>query len=97
MGEISVKINIADRIYPLKINIEEEENVRRAAKLINDRLKEFQENYAVKDKQDLLSMCVLQIATENLKLDKEQNNLTSDLSGQIQIIDKKLSEYLFKQ
>jgi cell division protein ZapA len=62
MGEISIKINIADRVYPLKINSEDEENVRKAAKLVNDRLKEFQENYAVRDKQDLLSMCVLQIA-----------------------------------
>ena len=34
MGEISIKINIADRVYPLKINVEEEEIVRRAAKLI---------------------------------------------------------------
>ena len=75
MGEISIKINIADRVYPLKINSEDEENVRKAAKLVNDRLKEFQENYAVRDKQDLLSMCVLQI---------EQ-------------IDKKLTEFLFKQ
>src|SRR5690606_5439626 len=41
MGEISIKINIADRIYPLRITTEEEEIVRRAAKLINDRMKEF--------------------------------------------------------
>jgi cell division protein ZapA (FtsZ GTPase activity inhibitor) len=97
MGEISIKINIADRIYPLKINTEDEENVRRAAKLINDRIKEFQENYAVKDKQDLLSMCVLQIATENLKIDKKQNNLDTDLTQKIASIDQKISDYLFKQ
>ena len=36
MGEISIKINIADRVYPLKVNMEEEEIIRRAAKLIND-------------------------------------------------------------
>ena len=53
MGEISIKINIADRVYPLKVSMEEEEIVRRAAKLINDRIKEFQENYAVRDKQDV--------------------------------------------
>jgi hypothetical protein len=43
MGEISIKINIADRVYPLKVNMEEEEIIRRAAKLINDRVKEYQE------------------------------------------------------
>src|SRR6478735_9282059 len=97
MGEISIKINIADRVYPLKVNMEEEEIIRRAAKLINDRIKEFQENYAVKDKQDLLSMCVLQIATENLKIDKKQVNLDTDLTQHIASIDQKISDYLFKQ
>lgn len=97
MGEISIKIIIADRVYPLKINIEEEENVRRAAKLVNDRLKEFSENYQVRDKQDLLSMCLLQIATENLKIEKEQQNLNLDLGQSIEQIDRKLSEFLFKQ
>jgi cell division protein ZapA (FtsZ GTPase activity inhibitor) len=71
MGDISIKINIADRVYPLKVNMEEEEIIRRAAKLINDRIKEYQENYAVKDKQDLLSMCVLHYATTSLKAEQK--------------------------
>jgi cell division protein ZapA (FtsZ GTPase activity inhibitor) len=58
MGEISIKISISDRIYPLKVNTEEEEIVRRAAKVINERIKDYQENYAVRDKQDLLSMAL---------------------------------------
>ncbi|MEN9370474.1 MAG: hypothetical protein RI952_1339 [Bacteroidota bacterium] len=97
MGEISIKINIADRVYPLKINSEDEENVRKAAKLVNDRLKEFQENYAVRDKQDLLSMCVLQIATEHLNLDRQQSSTSLSVTQKIEDIDKKLTEYLFKQ
>jgi cell division protein ZapA (FtsZ GTPase activity inhibitor) len=44
MGEISIKITISDRIYPLKVNVEEEEIVRRAAKIINERIKDYQEN-----------------------------------------------------
>ncbi len=52
MGEISIKINIADRVYPLKVNMEEEEVIRRAAKIINDRIKEYQDNYAVRDKAE---------------------------------------------
>jgi cell division protein ZapA len=97
MGEISIKINIADRVYPLKINSEDEENVRKAAKLVNDRLKEFQENYAVRDKQDLLSMCVLQIATEHLNLDRQQSTTSLTATQKIEQIDKKLTEFLFKQ
>jgi cell division protein ZapA len=81
----------------LKINSEDEENVRKAAKLVNDRLKEFQENYAVRDKQDLLSMCVLQIATEHLNLDRQQSTTSLTVTQKIEQIDKKLTEFLFKQ
>lgn len=65
MGELSIKINIAGRIYPLTIKSEEEEGVRKAARRINDRLKQFEQDYAVKDKQDLLAMCALEFANLN--------------------------------
>ena len=96
MGEISIKINIADRVYPLKINMEEEEVIRRAAKLINDRIKEFQENYAVRDKQDLLSMCVLHYATATLKAEKKVNNDDSAIADKVYQLDQLLSDFFEK-
>ena len=83
--EISIKVNIADRIYPLKIKLNEEENIRKAAKLINEQIKEYQKNYAVKDKQDLLSMFILQLATENLEL--KNRVYVEDNNEVIKIID----------
>ncbi|MFY0644627.1 MAG: cell division protein ZapA [Bacteroidia bacterium] len=62
--EISIKINICDRFYPLRINASEEENVRRAAKIINERAKYYIENFSVQDKQDALSMVALEFASE---------------------------------
>ncbi|MDA9555180.1 cell division protein ZapA [Pelobium sp.] len=93
MGEISIKINIADRVYPLKINMEEEEIVRRAAKLINDRIKEYQENYAVKDKQDLLSMCVLHYASASIKAEKKASNEDTDVAEKVYQLDSLLNEF----
>ena len=87
MGEISIKINIADRVYPLKVNMEEEEIIRRAAKLINDRIKDYQENYAVRDKQDLLSMCVLHYATSALKADKKVSVDDTEIADKVYEID----------
>lgn len=97
MGEISIKVTIADRIYPLKIAIEEEENIRRAAKLINDRIKEFSDNYSVKDKQDLLSMCALQFASQALKTEKKQVIEDDGISERIERLDHLLADYLAKQ
>ena len=59
--------NLKGTFYIPKANcenlvMEEEEIIRRAAKLINDRVKEYQENYAVRDKQDLLAMIALHFA-----------------------------------
>lgn len=96
MGEISIKINIADRVYPLKINTEEEEIVRRAAKMINDRVKEFQENYAVKDKQDLLAMCVLHYATSNIKAEKKVSTTDTDIADRVYELDILLDNFFGK-
>ena len=37
--------------------------IRKAVKKINDLLKRFEENYEVRDKQDVLAMCALQFAS----------------------------------
>lgn len=96
MGEISIKINIADRVYPLKVNIEEEEIIRRAAKVINDRIKEYQDNYAVRDKQDLLSMCVLHYATTTLKAERKVMHEDTDVTEKVHQLDQLLTDFFSK-
>lgn len=64
---LKIKVSIADRVYPLTIKRDEEENIRSAAKKIDGILKKYEENYAVRDKQDLLAMCALQIASREEK------------------------------
>lgn len=66
MSELSIKVTIAGRSYPLTIEVDEEENVRRAAKEINNAVEALQSNYAVQDKQDLLAMVALEMSTKVL-------------------------------
>lgn len=66
MDELSIKVKIAGRMYPLTIPRQDEEKVRRAARLIDEQFHFFREQYAVKDRADLLAMVALQIATANL-------------------------------
>ena len=63
--EISIKVNICDRFYPLRIKTSEEEGVRKAAKTINERAKFYIENFSVQDKQDALSMVSLEFASDS--------------------------------
>lgn len=70
MSELSIKLNIGGRVYPLTIDRSEEEIIRKAAKEIEENLRIFQENYSVKDKQDLLAMTALQMSTQLLRNSK---------------------------
>ncbi len=96
MGEISIKINIADRVYPLRIEAQEEEVIRHAAKLINEKIKELQVNYAVRDKQDLLSMCVLQYATGMIKAENNVQNKDLGLEQSLHELDGLLTDFFNK-
>ncbi len=83
LKELSIKVNIADRYYPLKVTPEQEEIVRQAAKLINDKLKALQQEFDVRDKQDMLSMTILELATQLITLQSrnviEDDGLTTQL------------------
>ncbi|MDZ4823153.1 MAG: cell division protein ZapA [Flavobacteriales bacterium] len=65
MGELSIRVNIAGRTYPLTIDSSEETVIRHAEESIETSIRQFQQNYAVKDKQDLLAMAALQVAAKN--------------------------------
>ena len=69
--KLKIKISIADRVYPLTVDLSQEEGLRSASKKIDVMIKQFEENYAVRDKQDVLAMCALQFAsqTEQKKVD----------------------------
>ncbi|MCW5906222.1 MAG: cell division protein ZapA [Chitinophagales bacterium] len=68
---VNMSVQIAERSYPLKVQQSDEEKMNNAAKLVNDRIKEYQRNYAGKDKQDYMAMCLLNLAVENLNAQHE--------------------------
>lgn len=94
--KLNIKISIADRVYPLSIESSQEEALRSASKKIDTMIKQFEQNYAVRDKQDVLAMCALQFAsqTEQKSIDtvEDQENSLKRLHN----LDKKLSELLSK-
>ena len=63
-NKLKIKISIADRVYPMTILPEQEEGLRKAARKIEMMIKQFEQNYAVRDKQDVLAMCALQFAAQ---------------------------------
>ncbi len=91
MDKIDLKIVVAGRTYPLKINKEEEVAIREAADRINSNIEKLKGNYAVKDMQDLLAMTALQIAVQQKntasKTPPQQNTFDNDIRKIIEKID----------
>ena len=93
--KIKIKLNIADRVYPLSISPNQEESLRASASKIDSMTKQLENNYAVRDKQDVLAMCALQYAAEleiqlHNKIESEPLEKVNEL---INLIDLHLSTY----
>ena len=56
MSQLSIKVNIAGRTYPLTIERSEEEMIRKVADNINASIKNLKENYAVKHAGERIKM-----------------------------------------
>jgi len=92
--KLKIKISIADRVYPLTVDPSQEEGLRSASKKIDAMMKQFEENYAVRDKQDVLAMCALQFAAQ---VEQKQLDKSADLDEaliRLQLMDEKLGDFL---
>ncbi|MGQ2982490.1 cell division protein ZapA [Flavobacterium sp.] len=94
--KLKIKISIADRVYPLTVNPAQEEGLRSASKKIDAMIKQFEENYAVRDKQDVLAMCALQFAAQ---VEQKQIDKSADFDeafAKLKDMDEKIDGILFK-
>ena len=63
MSDTSVTITIAGLNYQLKLDAANHDQVQQAASFINEHISEFEKNYPVKEKRDILAMVSLQMVT----------------------------------
>lgn len=90
--KLSIKVNVADRYYPLKIDRNDEEKIRKAAKMINEKVLQYRQKYTDKDTQDFLAMAALQFVTKIIEYD--QKFYYSPLEDNIKELSEELDEYL---
>lgn len=81
MAKLSLKVVVAGRTYPLSVDESEEQRVLKSANDINKAIKLLQDNYAVKDMQDLLAMTALQLASKSDNTTKSEGVDSSILKG----------------
>lgn len=89
-----IKLNIGNRVYPLSVDTNQEEILRKAAKQINQMINDYESKYAVRDKQDSLAMCALQILSQSKTFSNDDDKEIFEIGEKInkikELIDSRL-------
>lgn len=93
--KLSIRVNVADRYYPLKIDRNDEEKIRKAAKLINEKVIQYRQKYNDKDLQDFLAMAALQFVIK--MLESENRFEVAPLIDELNELDEQFGDYLEKR
>ncbi len=90
--KLSINIKIDGRTYPLKVEKENEEKFRKAAKIINDIVLQYRQKYVNSDSQDFIAMAAFQFVVKNIDLEEKVNQ--SPLFDGLKRLDEDLGDYL---
>jgi len=92
MDELSIKIKIADREYPMKVKRHEEERVRAAGKLINEKMKSYREQFGLDDKQDLLAMTAFDCLIQKMAAEEDTNAVDATVVEKVAHLNQLVSQ-----
>ena len=94
MDNLSIKIKIADREYPMKVKPADEEKVRNAGKLISERLRSYREQFGIDDKQDLLAMVAFDSVVDKLEMEKQEKETDDSVVQKINQLNHLVAQSL---
>jgi len=94
MEELSIKIKIADREYPMKVDASDEEQIRLAGKKINEKIKLYRDQFGIDDKQDLLAMVAFDSLYEKLQGEASQSEIGETVIQKISHLSRLISEQI---
>lgn len=83
MTELSIRLKIGDREYPMKVSAEDEEKIRRAGKIINERIRAYRNRFGINDKQDLLAMVAFDCVVEQMNNELPETDTDPTVSSKI--------------
>ncbi len=89
--KIKINLQIADSNYPLTINREEEEMVRKAAKQVNIMINKYREVYKNLEPEKIIAMVAYQFSLEKLQL--LERNDTAPYTEKVKELTELLEDY----
>ena len=94
MAELSIKLRIGNREYPMKVLAEDEERIRRAGKIIHERIKSYREQFGIDDIQDLLAMVAFDCQVEKMKMEEVTADVDTSALDQISRLNQLIADKL---
>lgn len=91
--KLKIKVSIADRVYPMTVFPDQEESLRLAAQKINKVIKHYEDNYAVRDKQDVLAMSALQFASKVEQVQIVSSEVQDEINQRLIDLNASLEKY----
>ncbi|MBQ0024475.1 MAG: cell division protein ZapA [Bacteroidales bacterium] len=93
MGQ-NITIKIAGKEFPLTVQPEEEETIRKAAAEVNGKIEALKFDYRGVDEDEILRIVMMMDAVQLLDTESVRNEQMSDLVGRLEELDTGLGEYL---
>ncbi|HCX23032.1 MAG: cell division protein ZapA [Flammeovirgaceae bacterium] len=91
MTELSIKLKLANREYPMKVKAEDEEGIRKAGKMLNEKIKAYRDQFGIDDNQDLLAMVAFDCLVEKMKKEETTDSKDEIALDQIRNISQLIS------
>jgi len=91
MNTLSIRLKIADREYPMTVEASEEERIRKASKLINDKLKAYKEEFGIEDNQDLLAMVAFDALIDQLRNNEKHSEVDEAVVDKLEQLNQVLN------
>ena len=88
--KLTITLNKGGRPWLLNIEREEEEEIRKAAQLINSKIAKYREKYATADPVDFLAVTALQFTVK--MLEAERRNDVEPVLDEVKKISSRLDE-----
>ena len=78
----------------MKVKPDDEERVRKASKLINEKLKSYREQFGIDDKQDLLAMVAFDSLVAKMTTEDQTSEFSEESDQKIALLENLISEAL---
>ena len=94
MEKLSIKIKISDREYPMKVFPEDEDRIRKAGKIVNEKIRIYREKFGIDDRQDLLAMVAFDFVVDKMEVEGQSVSTDQTVLEKLKSLNQNLTKVL---